>query len=64
MAKFTQFSLLILFFLSVASLEAQDLSIEGVLENKILSEELKEGVVVDGFELFSQKYRNSDLAIK
>ncbi len=54
MAKFTQFSLLILFFLSVASLEAQDLSIEGVLENKILSEELKEGVVVDGFELFSQ----------
>ncbi len=51
MTKFTQFSLLIVFFLSVVSVKAQDLSMEGVLENKILAEESQGAVVVEGLEL-------------
>ncbi len=54
MSTFKQASLLLIFFLPVVLLHAQDLSVEGILEDKILAEETQGTIIVEGIELFSQ----------
>ena len=54
MSTFKQALLLLIFFLSVVLLQAQDLSVEGILEDKILAEETQGTVIVEGVELYSQ----------
>lgn len=54
MTNFKKTSLLLIFLLSLVSLQAQDLSVERLLEDKIVAEKTQGAVVVDGVELFSQ----------
>ena len=54
MSKFKQVLLLLIFFLPLVLLHAQDLSTEGILEGKIRAEKSQGAVVVEGIELFSQ----------
>ena len=54
MSTFKQALLLLIFFLPVVLLHAQDLSVEGILEDKILAEETQGTVIVEGVELYSQ----------
>lgn len=54
MSTFKQVLLLLIFFLPVVLLHAQDLSVEEILEDKILAKETQGTVIVEGIELFSQ----------
>ena len=54
MTNFNKTSLLLIFLLSIVSLQAQDLSIEGILGDKIRGEKSQGAVVVEGIELYSQ----------
>jgi murein L,D-transpeptidase YcbB/YkuD len=54
MTKFKKTSLLLILLLSIVSLQAQDLSIEGILGDKIRAENSQGAVVVEGIELYSQ----------